>query len=534
MGFLTGITAAIFGAMKDPTGFVSRTTSTLAFVNGTLTFTIAPTAVNFEVYSAGQLFYKKTESIAIANTVGLHYIYYVNGVTLTESMTAWNIASANVPIATVFWNGTAGYLYDERHGVQMDGRTHEYLHETMGARFASGLELTIAADALTHTIALGEWYDDDIEWLPTAQSSTPFAYLISSAWQKTAAQAPAFYTNGGVPQYNNPADVNGLVDVDNNKYFVTWILTTNTYPSSECIFVMGRNQYNSQALAEAEAPPALSTAPSAEILILYQLVMQRNGAAVIWKHTSDFRRVSSVASNYVATDHGALAGLLEDDHTQYLLLAGRAPQQTIAGKLWIDSPTDGVNPASNDNTTALFLLRNNVSTEMRFGASSDAPNYPMWIQVAQDPTVSTAVWPLCLQPLGGALGIRTLVPTAEVHLLETKNAALSYKVENLSNGAVAQARLWALSDVNDCIFGVTGSGNTDFGAAYSGCAFFYSGANRPMLFATNAQIRLVIEGGGDVDTAVGGTYLKVNGKKFIFGANDSSGAGYRTVKIENA
>lgn len=351
MGFLTSLSGAIFADMMDPTGFVTRTTSTLAFNSGSLTFTIAPTAVNFPVYSAGQLFYKTAESIVISNTVGLHYIYYVNGVTLAESMTAWDIASANVPIATVFWNGTTGYLYDERHGIQMDGRTHEYLHETVGARFALGLDLTIAADCLTHTISLGEWYDDDIEWEPPAQSSTPFAYRIGSAWQKTAAQAPAFYTLAGVPQYNNSADPNGLVDVDNNKYFCTWIVITNTYPNSESVFVMGTAQYNTQALAEAETPPALSTAPSAELLLLYQIVMQRVGAAIVWKHTTDLRRTTGIGSNYIHTDHGTLAGLSDDDHIQYLLASDAGNRATFAAN-WTDLTDSG---ATTLHTHAAYL-----------------------------------------------------------------------------------------------------------------------------------------------------------------------------------
>ena len=35
----------------------------------------------------------------------------------------------------------------------------------------------------------------------------------------------------------------------------------------------------------------------------------------------------------IYADHGALGGLTDDDHTQYLLLAGRAPSQTIAGTI---------------------------------------------------------------------------------------------------------------------------------------------------------------------------------------------------------
>ena len=69
-----------------PTGFPNRTASALSFVSGTRTFTIAPDNGSFVYYIAGVAYTKSSaENIIIANTSGVHVIYY-NGATLTDSV----------------------------------------------------------------------------------------------------------------------------------------------------------------------------------------------------------------------------------------------------------------------------------------------------------------------------------------------------------------------------------------------------------------------------------------------------------------
>lgn len=242
---------------------------------------------------------------------------------------------------------------------------------------------------------------------------------------------------------------------------------------------------------------------------------------------------ASVAQRIATLPHAGLIGLAADDHPQYLLLAGRSPKQMIEGKTHIFPAVAGANPSLSDDSIPLFLIRNNVSTEIAFGCATNAPHYSTWIQTMQDPTIGVGAYPLCLQPLGGPLGIHTLEPTAAVHLKEDVNAPLSYRVENLNGGAAAQARLQAVSNINECIFGVTGSGNTDLGAPNAGCAFFYSSAAKKMLFATDSYVKLEING-TDPDVNIPHGTLRVGEKRLIFGENNSAGAGYRTVVIENA
>jgi hypothetical protein len=61
----------------EPTGFVNRTTSALAFSNTTRIFTISPVAEGYILWLAGGEIYKNTsDSITIPNTTDLYYVYF--------------------------------------------------------------------------------------------------------------------------------------------------------------------------------------------------------------------------------------------------------------------------------------------------------------------------------------------------------------------------------------------------------------------------------------------------------------------------
>lgn len=300
----------IFEDMNDPTGFVDRTSSIIGFTAGTREFVIAPVSASFKVYSRGTAYTKSdTDTIIITTDIGLHFIYFDTDGVLQEGTVPWDINSGNIPIATVYWNGTDGLLSDERHGIQMDGQTHEYLHETRGASYAAGLTGTFATNGSTLDIAAGEWYDEDIEHVnAAAYTQCRVFWRIGSAWNWTAAQNGYFHAVASVPQYNNSG---ALADVGSNKYSISWVFITNNTTTPIAV-IMGQGEYNTQALAEAVLPSALTlgTLPAAEMLLLYKIVWQRNGSVITQKSTADYRRTSGgPITNFTATDHSALSKL---------------------------------------------------------------------------------------------------------------------------------------------------------------------------------------------------------------------------------
>jgi hypothetical protein len=376
-GYLPLTTAA---AMREPTGFADRTKCTIAFTvagtgaGQTRVFSIDETAhdVKFVIYSGGVYYGKTHDTIAIPDVTGLYYVYYSTAGVLTCSVvnTPWDIKSANVPVATVYWNADLdeGLLGDERHGIQMDGMTHEYLHETRGAAYAFGLGGTFGANGSTLSIASGEWYDDDIEW-KNASPLTQCRVLYRDAagkWKWSAAQNGYYSLSGAsTPAYDNGSGT--LASVGVAKFSHSWVFITND-PVYPIHVVMGQAEYNTAALANAVGPESLSlgTLPVAEMLLLYRVTWQRDSAVIKSPTTADYRRLSGgPVSNYTPTDHAGLQHLdaASSGHTGFAL-TGDIPT-VDATRSWTTKqtfPTDGTNcPAFegfNDVLKPAFTIRN--------------------------------------------------------------------------------------------------------------------------------------------------------------------------------
>ena len=201
---------------KEPTGVVDRDDSTISFVNGTRTFTIAPAVTSWDYYINGVKYTKSSsENIVISNTEGLHYIYY-DGSTLSET-TTWStdLLCEYALISIVRWDATNSvqlYLADERHGAIMDCKTHEYLHNTLGAVLESGGALTdILTDENGSSDTHAEFgneatviWDEDVDHSLSARLST--------------ANIPVYYRTG--------ADASNIWRTDETASF--GVLTTGT------------------------------------------------------------------------------------------------------------------------------------------------------------------------------------------------------------------------------------------------------------------------------------------------------------------
>lgn len=298
---------------KEPTGFVNRTDSTIAFTDGTRTFAITGT---YDIYLSGVKTAKTGDSVVITDTVGLWFIYYSTAGVLTASQTAWDFTGGACPVATVYWNGTNGLIGDERHGINMDGATHDVLHHTVGARYNSGLAGTFSDDSFT--ITAGDIYDEDIKIDIAEQTQCRVFYKNGSASYTFSSKGTLYYyTDGGKIYYNNG---NTLTVADDNKYVAYWVFACND-PACPIYVLMGQRQDTTLAQASANnkyESLSLGTLPSAEMKLLYRVILRND--ATPYESVQDLRSVSNLpAGNYVASDHGALTGLTDDDHTQYIL-----------------------------------------------------------------------------------------------------------------------------------------------------------------------------------------------------------------------
>ena len=338
---------------NEPTGFPSRSESEISFNTGTRQFNIAPSSGSFDVWCSGTKYTKSsTETVTIPATTGIYYISYSNTATLQALTTFFDLENV-APVSYVYWNNddsTAYFFADERHGVTLDWQTHEYLHRTRGAAYASGFGIgsyVVDGNGTSNThmqfdIADGTFFDEDIQ-VDISHSSTPTAdtweqilqsgaeipifYKSGTAWKRTT---PTKYAlkQGTLPQYNlNTAGSWSVVDLASGSYGLTWIVATNNlnYP---VIGIMGQAEYaNLNKVHEDDWPDLnLEGLPIFELRPLYKIAYLvdstfTNAPKAAIREVIDIRKYDSIISGVPATpvsDHGALLGLSDDDHTQYV------------------------------------------------------------------------------------------------------------------------------------------------------------------------------------------------------------------------
>ena len=349
---ITNITD-VFAATHEPMGHEDNTKSAISFNNADRTFTITPVNGSYNIWVKGtKIVISTAKSVTIPNTNGLYYIYFDSTGTLNYKTTFYDWPN-DCMTAYVYWNaltGKAPFVADERHGITLDWQTHEYLHRTRGAAIASGFTATnyiVGGDGsldshLQLDIAAGTFFDEDLQ-VDIIDSQTP----APNTWQQDLSgpsRIPMFYINSGGGWVMDPATAfpvkQGLLpkynllngggwttpDIDNNKFGVTFIIATNNinYP---ILGIIGQSAHANQGDAEAVNFTDLSLPgfPIVEFRTLYKLVFQcktsyTNTVNARLVSVFDLRSFSSTTSAIATyTDHGALSGLSDDDHPQYLL-----------------------------------------------------------------------------------------------------------------------------------------------------------------------------------------------------------------------
>jgi len=350
-----GVAVAIGGISGNPHGFLNQTDTAISFVDGTQTFTIAPTGADFTYYRQGINVTKSApENKIIANTDGLHFIYYDNTDTLQDSLTPWDL-ELHVPVATVHWNTTTveGELGEERHTVLMEWRTHQYLHRANGTRYISGLTISgyvLNSDAdndVTVGVSDGTVYDEDIAVdikhaaIPSARfeqvladpAQIPVYYRegINGYWRKDA--PTSFYfknTAAGRVNWNQFTGATWQQAEGNNGYHVAyWIYATN-HVENPVIAIQGQRQDNNLPDAQTNNTlPNLSfgTLPFQEMKVLYRVILQTGTAyggtrKAKVQDVSDYRSVSNVpAGTFVPLTHASLGDLPTSGHPAAIIAA---------------------------------------------------------------------------------------------------------------------------------------------------------------------------------------------------------------------
>ena len=364
---------------QEPTGILSRDESTLTFVDATKIFQILPVGATFTYYIQGQRFTSEGDAIEISDDEGMHYIYIDSSGDLQEvsAYSEETLLQDNAFVATIYWDTTnnVGILIgDERHGIVMDWVTHEYLHDTFGCRWESGLALADLTNGGNGSLAVhaqfgytaGTVWDEDLNHSISADSrpaQIPIFYMddatspvegVSHIWRRKAADdypliydgAPASYTPAGDrAAYNLNVDNNwSLAEVPVNQFFLIHYFATND-PDQPVIGVLGQNKYSVKNSAREAAPSELLNIvteglPTMEFKALATVVFQ-TGAYANVPHSRtvdsddsggeyiDWRFSAGSSQGAGAVSHGGLAGLADDDHQHYVLADGTRSMTTL-------------------------------------------------------------------------------------------------------------------------------------------------------------------------------------------------------------
>lgn len=402
---------------SEPTGFPNVTDSVISFVPGTRTFTIAPVVTSFDIYSGGVKYtFSSAQNVVIPNTTGLHFIYFNAAGTLVSSLTPWSFGTGLVFVATVYWNSgvpTQYILGEERHGLVMDWRTHQYLHETRRTVFVngfglSGYALDVDNDAdVTYGVGNGQIDDEDLRHsiVHSATPTNPFEQILTDP-----AQIPVYYRSGaGGPwvvdaattfpfkntaagRVNYNSELGGTwaqTEVTNNYYVAYWVFATNN-PLSPIVSVQGQRQDSN--LTDARTNNGfeslnLGTLPAVEWKILYRVIYRTNNVyggtrKARLSAIDDFRTAALQAGlATAATAHSSLSGLpVGNDHPQYQL---RAEQSLADGYPSLDglakipiaeiptaAPTQGIG-AGNQEGSATSVSRSDHNHTIRESGGQD-------------------------------------------------------------------------------------------------------------------------------------------------------------------
>jgi len=296
-----------------------------------------------------------SKSATLNNTEGPKYLILDSSDTLVFSDTAWDIhpnypATRNeVTVAAGYWSVAQADMITraiEFHGHHFSPKLHEYLHENFGTRWAAGLGVS-TPDNLVLNVAEGEIYDEDIEVLiydgagPVnppppwwQQELTPLdtwtLYRTGSSgnWLSTNTATTPTIIAANIPQVNtwNGTDWN-LTDVGVNKYFAYWVFASSD--RRHPVYLIP-GQADGGTLQEAEDNNTLgdldlANLPTAEHKCIAKVIMKRNAASPYYsiEQIDDYRfDIDSGSGASSASDHGALSGLSDDDHTQYSLADG--------------------------------------------------------------------------------------------------------------------------------------------------------------------------------------------------------------------
>lgn len=370
-------------------GFYDRT-ATLSFTAGSRTLAITG---SHSIYINGTKYTKSTTSIVISTTTGLHYVYYDATGTITDSLSAWNLKTV-VPIATVWWSGSAGALVDERHGYQRNLDWHANAHWSIGARWQSGCAVTVSGTGASGVISTGSgtMWDEDLQHTLSAQSNCRVWYLTAASTYTFADTAYPYVWNGSTSKVRYVNSSYALADMTASQYLPVWVYVTGDTSRSTYVYIPRVDPYASISAARVATPPDLSASGlNPELKLIYRILVKGDGDSSA-SEILDYRTSGTLPSGGATTTTAAAvpfvaSGTIAATNVQAALEeldSEKAPSAspTITGGTINNTVIGGTTPAAGTFTTITGSGALNVDSGVlyvdtvnnRVGVNTTAPN----------------------------------------------------------------------------------------------------------------------------------------------------------------
>ena len=249
----------------------------LTYDTATRTVTIGQTGGVIYWYKGHKVTGPSTITYTHAIGANSYFIYFDDTTaTLKASTTPWTLTDV-VPVALVYWDGSKGTAWDERHAAHRDPMMHAYLHSTMGTRWASGGVLSgytiegSAQSSVQYAVSAASIFDEDIRVDTQATSS------FYTVWYKSAG-VWTFDDLLGVPyaysttiQYQGGADLAGTIPGQFVNYYI--YATTSLLTTQQIIQIPGQRAYVNlgEALREGLADLDFTGFPIVECTPMYRV-----------------------------------------------------------------------------------------------------------------------------------------------------------------------------------------------------------------------------------------------------------------------
>jgi len=249
-------------------GFTDNTETTVGFNDSTYVFTLTDAGSGWSYYRDGLKYTisgNKTTTLSGAPPSTNTYFVVIDTTdgTLSNSTSSWNLTDSKVAVAIIYWNDTLTPKYvlaDERHTATFNKTEHAYEHLTYGTRLqssgaVSGYTLSSDVDAnKQYDVAQTKIWDEDLQSTLTATTGGSDNYHIAyrtgaSTWVWEQGAHPFDYTGAGYINYDSSGT---MTQGANNKWYTTYIISTNQTGLSRYTIIHGQAQFDSLAEAQAE------------------------------------------------------------------------------------------------------------------------------------------------------------------------------------------------------------------------------------------------------------------------------------------